>query len=129
MWCPLDEARPFDLGRRRRFTSNPSRRLRLVLDPGPISLITGKHPSAEQASVDLRCEAVVLGPRFDPIRGPLRPFHLSVYRNLHSSDQLTHYTLWIGSVRPAAPVVFLLQATRAVREWLRLRARLKSSSM
>src|SRR6266496_2700834 len=50
-------------------------------------------PPPEQAGVYVRYQAVVVRPSFYPIRDALRPRHLSIDRNLHSSDQLSHTSL------------------------------------
>src|SRR4030081_2594398 len=119
---PRGEAGPFDLSRCRRAASDPGGLVRLILYRGPISLVAGVHTSPKHARVYLRHQAVVLRPRFYPIRSTLRALHLPIDRNLHSSDQLPHANLPIVPSGRHAPVVFLLEAAPAVPEWLRLLA-------
>src|SRR5262245_20961022 len=108
------EAGPFDLSRRRRATSNPDRLVRLFLYRGPILLVAGVHTFPKHARVYLRSQAVVVRPRFYPIRRTLRPFHLPINRNLHCSDQLTHASLrsFVVSLFPGG-VILLGRSPRA----------------
>src|SRR6266404_3487893 len=87
------EAGPFELSRRRRAASDPDGLVRLILYRGPILLVAAVHTSPKHARVYLRRQAVVFRPRFYPIRAILRPLHLPINRNLHSSDQLPHVNL------------------------------------
>src|SRR5882724_1559865 len=87
------EAGPFELSRRRRAASDPDGLVWLILYRGPILLVAGVHTSPKHARVYLRRQAVGFRPRFYPIRAMLRPLHLSINSNLHSSDQLPHVNL------------------------------------
>src|SRR5215472_12253412 len=89
------EAGPFDLSRRRQIASHRVGLVRLILYHGPICLVAWVHTSPKHAHVYLRRQAVVFRPRVYPIRDTLRPLHLSVNGNLHSSDQFPHANLQV----------------------------------
>src|SRR5215831_16853766 len=89
------EAGPFNLSRRRRAASDPDGLVRFILYRSPIPLVAGVHTSTKHARVYLRHQAVVVRPRFHPIRSTLRPLNLPINRNLHSSDQLPHANLQV----------------------------------